>query len=196
MRKIVERNEEELCGWWRNCLKARSCKVIAVWEREGACGGEGVCVYCVFREVASVRQEKGGGEGIHIKLDNRNGMSGWSGGVEDSRWRAISHTLPFTSLTTACLVARSTQTSDASELPNDRRTHQAASLYQARALSYALSFPFQYVLEHRLDAHRRSSFFFFCLPLASSPAESGRFVERNEEELRGGGKWWVSGCAR
>ena len=39
-------------------------------------------------------REEGGG--VYIKLDNRNGMSGWSGGVEGSRWRAVSHILPFT----------------------------------------------------------------------------------------------------
>ena len=62
----MDRNEEELCGWWRNCLKARSCKMIAVWGREGAGGGESVCVYWRFRSVASVRQDKGGGRrGIH-----------------------------------------------------------------------------------------------------------------------------------
>ena len=41
----MDRNEEELCGWWRNCLKARSCKMIAVWGREGGWWrGERVCV--------------------------------------------------------------------------------------------------------------------------------------------------------
>ena len=80
MRRSVERNKEELCGWWRNCLKARSCKVIAVWEREGACGGESVCVctVCSVRSPPYGRKWEEGG-GIYIKLDNRKGMSGWSG---------------------------------------------------------------------------------------------------------------------